>query len=426
MSARIKQKFIIKAVLKNDSAFSISKGEGEFIDSLVIKDSNEKPYIPATSLMGVIKSEFLKYFGKKANAFLGDDNNFSSFAISDAVLLDEANLSIRNDIKVSAQTGITQDGALYDYEVVTKGAKFSFKAEATLRVMHDENEFLKCLDAFCSILKDGFYLGSKTMSGLGKVKFEDIKISKFDFENDESAFKNYIDKKPLNNYEFNYIKKEQNDINFRLILDIKNSLLIGSTMTQTDADIANLKENDEFLASGTSLKGAIRNRALKIAKTFGKESLIDDIFGFVLENEKSKNEKAQKSRIKIDEVVLKNVFSKLHQRTKIDRFSGSTIDGALFDSEALFSGDLVLNLSLSDPKNSEIGLILLVLKDIATANLAVGAGKNIGRGVLEINQNSTLDENASFNAYNGGFKIYYKEKLSTENLNEFVKKFREY
>lgn len=416
-NARIKEKFIITANLINKSAFSISSGEGEFIDSIVVRDANDKPFIPATSLIGVIRSEFKKYNKSLANLLLGDDENPSSLALSDAKLLKNGKISTRNGIKISPNTQIAQNGALYDFEVIQSGANFSFKVEITLREFHDKTELYRAIDIFYSILKSGFCIGAKTMNGLGRIKFENLKISKYDFLNDKTAFDSYLNKIELDNCKPNFIKNSNDEIKFCLNLDIKTSLLIGSAFTQTDADIANLNENGEFLASGTSLKGAIRNRALKIAKFVGKdEGFINELFGFV--DEESKN--AQKSKIKIDESLVNKAFDKLHQRTKIDRFSGATIDGALFDSESLFGGDINLNICIKNPTNDEIALILLVLKDLTTGKLAVGGHKNVGRGVFEISKAGDRDENASFEAFNGNFKIYYKNKLSTQNLNEIV------
>lgn len=419
---RIKQKFIITANLTNKTAFSISSGDGEFMDSVVVKDANENPFIPATSLIGVIRSEFKKYDKNLASTLLGDSDNPSQLMLSDAKLISKAQINIRNGIKVSNITGITQEGALYDYEVVGSGARFSFKAEVTIRKSHNKDDMLRAIDIFYSILKNGLFIGAKSMNGLGEIKFSDIKVSRYDFSQN-GAFESFLDKKELDNYKPNLVNKvkkedESEDIRFCLNLDIKNSLLIGSTSTQSDSDIGSLCENGEFLASGTSLKGAIRNRALKIAKFLGAdESFIDDLFGYV--DEKSK--KAKKSKIKIKESIINKAISKSHQRIKIDRFSGSTMDGALFDSEPIFKGDLRLDVLISNPDEKEIGLILLVLKDLATGKLAVGGGKNVGRGVFEISKGNDSDKNASFEAYNGNFKIYQKDKTySKDDLNKFV------
>jgi len=60
--------------------------------------------------------------------------------------------------------------------------------------------------------------------------------------------------------------------------------------------------------------------------------------------------------------------------------------GALFDSMPLFSrGEEIkdITITITDYKDYEAGLMLLVLKDLWTGDLAVGGEKNVGRGVFE-------------------------------------------
>ncbi|MCI6989301.1 MAG: RAMP superfamily CRISPR-associated protein [Campylobacter sp.] len=433
-TARILKKFLIRAKFQNETAFNIGCGDGDFIDAPVLKDANGLPFIPATSLVGVIRNEFKKYdFDENAfDKFFGSSNRFSAISISDAVLSENGDeiscknvknsqrISLRNGIKIDEKSGIAKDSALFDFEVVCAGSEFDFKAEFTLRKMHENSDFKAILDIFLTILKRGFSVGAKTNSGLGKLKNISLEICEYDFSRGGVAFENYINENFTNNYNFALQTPKLNKFELDLILNLKTTLLIGSAYTQTDADIANLKENGDFILSGSSLKGAIRNQALKIARTFrsdenkddknkNRDEIVENLFGFVDENEKN----AKKGRIKISENAIKNVARKLHQRTKIDRFSGATIDGALFDSEVLMGGDdnktqINAKITIFEPKNAEIGLLLLVAKDLCTGFLAVGGGKNIGRGVFK------------------GAMVAKKDgkKLSNIELNNFVSDFR--
>ncbi|CZE46256.1 RAMP superfamily CRISPR-associated protein [Campylobacter geochelonis] len=381
---RITKKFVLKATLINKTAFSISSGEGEFIDSIVVKDANDKPYIPASSLIGVLRSECNKFSPNKTafDEFFGSGDKPSAICINDSSLNGNGEINLRNGVKIDPKTNIAKDGALYDFECVVAGSEFDFQAELTLRQMHDEKAILEIFDTLCYLIKNGFSIGAKTQNGLGKIKCKKLEICKFDFANDKNAFENYINAKFSNNYEPKFKpEKLSNTTEISLSLNIINSLLIGSTPDEkSDADVVSLNENGEFLLSGTSLKGALRNQALKIANTFAKGDLVDELFGYISED---KEQKAKKSRIKVSETQINKAVRKLHQRIKIDRFSAATIDGALFDSEAIFgSDDMLVNLEITNASKQELGLILLTLKDLCTGFLAVGGNKNIGRGVF--------------------------------------------
>ncbi len=141
---------------------------------------------------------------------------------------------------------------------------------------------------------------------------------------------------------------------------------------------------------GTSLAGALRARALRIANTVGAPtSLVDDIFG----PRPSRNQPGVAgapnlwaSRLRVDETMIEDARTNLVQsRVAIDRFTGGAYPTALFDEQPVFAHDntrLRLMLRLAAPTQHEIGLVVLVIKDLWTADLPVGGGQAIGRGRL--------------------------------------------
>jgi CRISPR/Cas system CSM-associated protein Csm3 (group 7 of RAMP superfamily) len=76
----------------------------------------------------------------------------------------------------------------------------------------------------------------------------------------------------------------------------------------------------------------------------------------------------------------------VQNRVSIDRFTGGTRDGALFNEQPLF-GDaqsvVTVDLQLEEPKEHEIGLLLLLLKDLWTGDLPLGGEISVGRGRLQ-------------------------------------------
>lgn len=392
---KLRKKIFYKGILENQTAFSIGTKEGDFIDSLCLKDKSNKPYISATSLAGVLKAKL------KNNKLLGDNDNKSLVILSDCYLNDKSNyqVGIRNGVKINPTTNIAENKALFDYEVVFKGAEFKF--ECLINIYEDD--FTSELQEFEKAINSELLVGMKTMSGFGEFAMKELFKIEFDFsKNDEfSRYESFLRK---SFYESKVETKESNNkFEIKLELDITNSLLIGSVNNDGEiADIASLCEDGKSIASGTSFKGAIRHQALRIANTFSDklgEKFVNKLFGYV------DGVTAKKSRVRVNESEIKNVIKKLHQRNKIDRFSGATIDGALFDARAIYDGKINLNIELKNPSLKEKALMLFVARDLCAGFLAVGGGKNVGRGVFS----------GKFIAYENG------KDLSEIKMNEIAK-----
>ena len=72
-------------------------------------------------------------------------------------------------------------------------------------------------------------------------------------------------------------------------------------------------------------------------------------------------------------------------RVKIDRFTGGAYETGLINEEPLWSSKTAivgLNLHLRNPADHEVGLLLLVLKDLWTGDVALGGESSVGRGRL--------------------------------------------
>lgn len=170
-------------------------------------------------------------------------------------------------------------------------------------------------------------------------------------------------------------------------LRLKNSFIIRSYSEDPKMpDATSIKSLDDWVLTGTSLKGAIRARAERIVHTLGKrESIITELFGNVDGKDRSKN--AKKGKIRVKEIALPKFIAELQTQIKIDRFTGGTIPTALFDSMPLFANpdEKVENIHIlvQNCSPAEAGLLLLVLKDLWTGDLTVGGEKSVGRGVFE-------------------------------------------
>jgi len=113
------------------------------------------------------------------------------------------------------------------------------------------------------------------------------------------------------------------------------------------------------------------------------EKLIS-LFGFVDEGKHVQ----QRGRLRVEEHILdaNSVILQTQDRIRIDRFTGSVIEGALFNSEPIWSkGNPCIRIELTVTQGAtpeDKMLLMQILKDLWTEDLAVGGEKNIGRGVL--------------------------------------------
>src|SRR5690606_30720645 len=84
--------------------------------------------------------------------------------------------------------------------------------------------------------------------------------------------------------------------------------------------------------------------------------------------------------LRISESVIEGGTRSRPSRIRIDRFTQGVVPGALFDEEPEHGGRVRLRFELREPAPGELGLVLLVLKDLLTDELAVGGTSSIGRG----------------------------------------------
>ncbi|MBD3377441.1 hypothetical protein GF406_20605 [candidate division KSB1 bacterium] len=349
------------------------------------------------------------------------DVNQSALVMSDMVLKG-LNISRRDGVRIDPRTGTAVDRAKFDYEIVEpdKEKRFFMNFEINLRSPSKKYKdyFKAFIGTFLKEIDDGHIgFGAKTNKGFGVFTLVEngIKIADLDFENTETnktAIRHWLKNDLHEQYKSISIselcEKKLPEIPKRLFtiqaeFRIKNSLLIRSYSTNPqDPDVSSMQRGEDYILPGPSLMGAIRHRAWKIINTMiptNKETLFYDLFGFVAidsypevpENLKEKFEqKAAKGRLQVNESVIErygsSILDQVQTRIKIDRFTGGTMTGALLQEKVLWQADkettLKLEMRLLDYQDWEAGLLLFILKDLVTGDLAIGGEKAIGRGVL--------------------------------------------
>lgn len=424
---RIKGKIILRGQIECLSPVHIGSGKVERSDMDILLDSNDKPFIPATGFVGVLRhaiqkqttaeteepERFKNFWGYTEN----DDGRQSALCCSDLTLAENSSpeVIIRDGIRICHKTGIVEKGGKFDFELLERGSRFGLNMEFTFR--ENDEVFVKqtARTIYNLLANEQIRIGAKTNSGFGRIALvkDAITLYLFDFLPDGNGSpKEDVCNWLLQNF------SEQNAIavadlgepfgsskrRFTITaqLRLKNSLLVRSyTGDPQLSDTTQLKSRQDWVIPGTSLKGAIRARAERIANTLelkNAESFIKKLFGHV--DDKSRSQNVMKGRVRIQEITLTpaDFPTELQTRIRVDRFTGGVIEGGLFDSMPIFAptDDKLIELYI-EIENHEIeeqeeddefleagaGLLLLVLKDLWCGDLALGGEKNIGRGVLQ-------------------------------------------
>ena len=383
-----------KLILK--SPLLIGDGAGEtaenFRDVHVLKNQSDKPFIPGTSLCGVLRDWLENISPQWTTKIFGDMAEMQSSIQLDDIELTGSKIIARDGVRIDDLTGTGSDGGKYDFEVVDRGATGNLRLLINLRARHIAGKNSSLEEIFAVIsrllqkLQSGIRLGALTSKGFGLVAVENLDASFFDFRNPndveawlltESAAKKIL---PSTSEISASPKDFVVDANFAF----KSSFIIrdyevDKTDKKLNVSAVTMRSGNDFVVPGTSLKGILRHHAEYILRKLGVKNFVGDLMGTT----------TNKSRFIVEEsyVAPKNFSEVVHTRNKIDRFTGGTLQGTLFTTKPLYQKipaepALKLRFEIREAKDFEAGLALFLLRDLWLGRVAVGGEKSIGRGTV--------------------------------------------
>ena len=393
---------------KLDSVAHFGGDETGIADMCLLRDADGSPFIPAASIAGAARS-FLARLSKSWTEYQkGDESTvlkrlfggadekdtMSALIVADAACKN-SQTSIRDGVRVDNRSGSAADGAKFDVEVVERGTEFELCLECIIREEDDNSELKKLFLALLYGFQQGdIRLGARTRRGYGHGKVASWEIRDLKMDNPEDVMAWLRDKvwcRPASKLTPGPLPSDQRQY-FRLEADfiLRTSLLIRSSPSDPKApDMVHLHSAGEPVVPGTSFAGAFRHRASLIAATIGWcEDAVSEIFGPVHEQKAEDQQKdLWASRIWIEEKLVKNVESRWQDRVAIDRFTGGSLQSALFNEKPIFpkksTPHLKLKLTLEEPDDAEIGLLFLTLRDFWHGHAALGGETSNGRGTLQ-------------------------------------------
>jgi len=451
LSRRIIQRIVIEADLSLQTPAHFGNGDGdELTDMPLLKDplDGKTPLLTGASIAGALRSylwtrqrghrsplpnpdndQEMEGARRSAAVLLfggmrGDDRGEQSPLIIDDALGQNAGVELRHGVRIEPHSRTAGEGKLFDVELWQAGTSFKLRFELLIRD-RDDAPLLKCaLATALSGFTDGsITLGARKRRGYGRVHVTQWRVRPYALT-EPNDLCDWIahGNEPLEGTESVPNIKTALQVE-KLLEDHRHTFqisatfsLVGSLLIRTDGtkgergpDMVHLHARqaggtERPILSGTSLAGALRARALRIANTLDAEkahTMGREMFGVDIQG----NIPPKGSRVLAEEHVVHipamqdgaDRAGLVQHRVSIDRFTGGTRETALFSEQPLFGGDdteVTVNIALLNPQKHEIGMLLLLLKDLWTGDLPLGGESSVGRGRLQGKEATVLLQSA--------------------------------
>jgi len=436
-------RYVSRIVLEAETPFTIGSGEKDLLtDALVAKDVNGLPYLPGTSLAGVIRSA-CGIKRQEDTPFGYQDKNGgqgSRVIFSDGVMIGKDGrpvdglrvishnddfyahfkmLPVRQHVRINS-LGSTDKGGKFDEQVTYQGTRFCFEMELLSTGSEDEALFYeKMLNV---LRRSTFRVGGGTHNGFGLMKVIALQRRDYDLTNPDDL-ESYVSRSASLDSPLEGAKKLTTDTitdstwqRYTLKLQPKDFFLFGSGMGDDEADMTPVSEayivwtdgkptfqERGILIPATSVKGALAHRTAyhwnKLKKRFvdndGEKPLTGDACPAVEAIFGKAGQDSDKD-IKCGNIMLSDVIISAGQKTEgekimnhvaIDRFTGGTMDGALFTEKVINGLGREIQLTVDVRKDSIQGEDIrkafeLALQDIDDGLLPLGGGVNRGNGTF--------------------------------------------
>ena len=342
-------RFIARIIIEAKTPLNIGSGnKGIKSDSLVLRDVNGLPFIPGTTIAGLlrhsittarIKDESDKDYDVRLDELrgplMGNQELGSPLIITEAKMLDSdrtvldgiisqeklnskflsnyRQLPIRQHAKIGHR-GATLKGGKFDEEIVLKGTRFCFEME----MLSDKADDTKFKELLGTLNSDTFRIGSGSRSGFGEIEVvgSQCQYKKIDLTNTEQKewylMKSSSLSEEWQGAELLSINKPDSKgwTSYTLLLKPVDFLLFGSGFGNDKADMtfvresfvdwnsetAQVKDRDQvILIPASSVKGALSHR-LAFHYNKVKEIFADTLSeGERIENFVGKNNEAVKA-----------------------------------------------------------------------------------------------------------------------------------
>lgn len=474
----MKKQLLIRGILMARTGMHIGTGEADSVtDAPFRRTASGELVIPGTSLAGLLRSTatmlapvighdpcealitgdaaricsciVCRMMGNIGSP--GEMDSASRLWVYDAHPFTDSGTFVRDRIGINRETGTaaSEEAAKFDLEVVPSGFSYNMRLALEQADNGDDICLQEQLLAACLAewMEGRLYVGGGAGRGLGAFELESAEVRSLDFSNssDILAYLSCDDPWEVAGPSENWLEERLKTVREKLCrvsrkndqidsrvpfviieadlqardLFLVNDLLSGG---RSGFDMASFNENGCHVLVGSTIRGVLRNRAERIARTLWTCEqdtaspdmdkcpachTLGDNPGAPLApcstviREKSKKIWRKKppeeqyfclacrlfgssyygSRLRIeDSPLIGKPRYKALDYLAIDRFTGGGIEGAKFDAVALYRPEFHLRLMLTNPDEWEMGWLALLLKDLVEGQLAFGWGQAKGFG----------------------------------------------
>lgn len=386
-------RYLARVVLETISPIALGSGERDITtDALVATDTNGLPYLPGSSIAGVLRHLAEEVLGTEHVKRLfgyqqSNKGEGSRLIVTEGKLVDAhgkacdglcatdgddflqqfLQLPIRQHVRINDQ-GVASDGGKFDQQIVFAGSRFCFEIE----LLGDGTEQTDFHNLLSLLHHTKFCLGSGTRSGFGVLKVVALQTSILDLSEKNEA-QLYLQKSSQLAASADWAgwqsaapfvdESEASLVSYEVQLSPDNFFLFASGLGDEDSDITPVseprvqwKDDKEGYFSipthfipATSLKGALAHRT---AFHFNR---LSGIFADELSEEELKKHKKENAGVTalfgsedtahqlrgcllLSDAWSENTQEQVLQHVAIDRFTGGAISGALFAEKVSVRG----------------------------------------------------------------------------------------
>lgn len=446
MSRRIVKRIVVTGKLILDTPAHFGSGTQDGSELIVLEDTLEKrPLLPGASIAGALRHYLLN---REAGYLAPEEKNYLAVQLFGTALDDKetgyqsrvrvddalgaGNMTVRDGVKIDPKTRTADEGALFSVQVWEPGTSFDLCFELVLQEGDNVTEYEEAFAAALQALDNGdIRMGARKHRGYGRCHVEDWHISEYDLSK-SVHFISWIHNESIDNSAETYLRNATDFVDKRVSVEMDARMTICDSMLIREAsdvaEVAHLTSAGTPVVSGTTIAGALRARALRILNTIqypDARDMVDDLFG--KHGEEGESDSLTASRLIVDEYPIRHgKLNLIQNRVKIDRLTGGAFETALFDEQPVFADDnttVRIRLLLRYPYEetfhrdlkAQTGLLLLLLKDLATGDLPLGGESSIGRGRLKGGDATITIRNANKKLQ----KIYiHDNQIDTDNIND--------
>ncbi len=407
--------YVVKASLFFPEGFSIG-GNGKSNRLEIERDGYGNPVIRGSSIAGLLREEVRKdprfgelcewYFGKPLER--NSDRSESRLIFFDTPLKNLTDESMHNQICRHTGSVSEINKGLFSMEKVAPGAKGElFFCLNTFPEDQDDDEAL--LEFLAECLNGGVLFGGNTNRGGGRCFLEENRIfcERFDLARMEesAAYLDllYAEDRKLTHFRTVARGKHRNRFLVKVVFRIPEGqdLLCSEGNDFSPVSCLNADGHEYWKIPGSTFRGIFKGWMSRLAAREGV-SLADNTETFLSQGDRKSEEISQitdpiqnlfgslgnKGRIHFSDAcsnrpVNRQTDIQTRFHVVIDRFTGGTNDGKLFQNDVLIAGENPLlfetHISITDASEKEVAWLSSTLQAIHLGLVRIGSSKAAGR-----------------------------------------------